>query len=83
MKSERERAGGEIPRKVWRFAPPKSASMRINPDTQFGKTDTDVGGDKTLPASSLATSDGPDHLPMAGLSLPHPLNLFLISPLPL
>src|SRR4030042_6104976 len=29
MKSERERAGGEIPRKVWRFAPPKSASTSM------------------------------------------------------
>src|SRR5512136_2127642 len=34
-KSERERAGGEIPKRVWRFAPPKSASMRITRTPNF------------------------------------------------
>ena len=52
-----------------------------NPDAQFRKADAKVGGDKTLPATSLATADRPDHLPIVGLSLPHPETSFL-SPHP-
>ena len=42
------------------------------PYPQFRQTDSDVGSDKTLPAPSLAPSDGPDHFPLARPILPHP-----------
>ena len=35
LAEEREREGGEIPKKVWRFAPPKSASMRVTRTPNF------------------------------------------------
>jgi hypothetical protein len=47
-----------------------------NPDSQSRKTDTEVGSDKTLAAASLAATDRPDHLSIAGLSLPHPITSF-------
>ncbi len=47
-----------------------------NPDAQSRKADTEVGGDKTLTAASLAATDRPNRLPIAGLSLPHPKTPF-------